>query len=116
MKNKRKIPAIVKSSFFTMVTVIVWITFEVVKIFMTKPPPSVSAEILSPIDPALDETTLNKLQQRVYISENEIGNIKIATATAQPTSTNQPASASASVAQSATASPSAVATTGATLR
>ncbi|MBI1863980.1 hypothetical protein HYS03_02100 [Candidatus Woesebacteria bacterium] len=110
--TKRKIPGIVKTSFFTLITIVVWIAFEVIKIFMTKPPPSVPAEILSPIDPTLDTTVLGKLEQRVYISDEEIGNIKVAT----PTATPAIAPTATPVGTSSPASGSAVASEGAKLR
>ncbi len=74
MSSKKKTPAIVKTGILTAITVIVWIVFEVVKILMSKAPPAVSADILAPVNPTLDESALNKLQNRMYINPEEIGN------------------------------------------
>jgi hypothetical protein len=78
-----KTPQLVIIGILTLITIFFWIAFEVYRGFSVKPPPAVPAEVISPINPALDADTLNKLQQRVHLSDEEIGNNAVA---AQPTS------------------------------
>lgn len=66
MKSKKQAPFLVKFAILTLITSFVWISFDVYRAFTEKPAPSVSAEILAPVDPHLDATLLDKLTNRVY--------------------------------------------------
>jgi hypothetical protein len=72
MSSKKRTPILVKTGYLTVFTVVVWIVFEVVRIFMTKPKSDVPADILSPVDPKLDESVLSKISDRVYLDETLI--------------------------------------------
>lgn len=112
-------PPIVIIGVLTLITIFFWIAFEVYRGFSIKPAPAVPTEILSPINPALDESVLNKLQQRVHLSDQEIGNNTVASIASVPNPTTTPApietpsptpistaSASPTASPSATTSPS----------
>jgi len=66
MKSKKQAPFLVKFAVLTLITSFVWISFDVYRAFTEKPNPSVSAEILAPVDPQLDAALLDKLTNRVY--------------------------------------------------
>lgn len=66
MKQKNQTPFLVKFAVLTLITAAVWIGFDVYRAFTEKPEPSVSAEILAPVDPKLDPDLLDKLTNRVY--------------------------------------------------
>jgi len=65
-------PPIVKLAILTLITVIIWITFDVYRALTIKPAPDVPEEILAKLDPSLDETALNQLQSRVYVADEQI--------------------------------------------
>lgn len=75
--RKQRVPGIVTVAILTVITVVFWIILDVYRTLTVKPAPTVSEEILSPIDPDLDQTYLNRLQQRVFLNETEIGTIEI---------------------------------------
>ncbi len=54
--------------FLTLVTTFSWIGFDVYRAFTQLPPPVVSEEILSPVDPTLNVEVLNTLPNRVYLN------------------------------------------------
>ena len=80
MKNI-KAPKIVTIGILSLITVVFWVGFEVFRIFTVKPEPPVAPEIINPLDPTLDQNTLSKLQERVYLDDLEIGQTVVATPT-----------------------------------
>ncbi len=90
MKRGIKTPAGVTLAIITLITIFFWIAFEVYRTLTVKPAPPVPTEIISPLNPALDVTALNKLQQRMYLSDDQIGNNTV-TASIVPTPTPPPA-------------------------
>ncbi len=87
-KNKR--PAIVTTGILTLITVIFWAGFEVYHSITTKPAPQVPTEIINPLDPTLDTKTLDKVQQRIFLNDSEIGNTQLATPSSAPSPTSSP--------------------------
>jgi hypothetical protein len=113
--KKRKTPTAVTTAILTLITIFCWAGFEVYRSLTIKPIPPVPAEILNPLDPTLDTASLNSLNQRLFLNENEIGN-NVATnaaifATIAPLPSATPvSSASASPIASSSALPSPSAT------
>lgn len=70
-------PFIVKFAFLTLITIVVWIGFDVYRALTTEPPIDVPEETLKQLDPNLDVDTLNQLQNRVYIPDEQIPEINI---------------------------------------
>ncbi|QQS39006.1 hypothetical protein IPM62_00090 [Candidatus Woesebacteria bacterium] len=71
MKNPKQ-PRLVTIAIMTTITVIFWVFFSVYSILTTKVAPSVSSEILAPLNPTLNSTVLNSLSDRIYVDDNEI--------------------------------------------
>jgi len=76
-KTKRRLPIAVKVLVVTFVTISFWISFEVYRALTVEPISEVPSEILTPLDPRLDVDTLDKLKNRIYLSEEEIGNLTV---------------------------------------
>lgn len=70
--KKNKAPSIVAIAVLTLITVVFWIFFSVLRLLSTKPAVSVPDEILAPINPTLDTNVLNSLQQRYYLEAGQI--------------------------------------------
>lgn len=107
MKKKLKTPTLVTTAILTMITVVFWIAFEVYRTITTKPAPTVPQEVIAPLNPTLDEGTLNKLQLRINLDENQVGNLAVADlSSATPLPTETPvASPSATATTTGSASP-----------
>ena len=88
--KKLKTPSLVTIAILTTITVIFWVFFSVYRVFATKPTTSVPAEILEPISPTLDKTILDKIQQGVFISEEQIPQTIITVPSSPPTSSPLP--------------------------
>lgn len=69
--SSRKLPKSVTISILTLATAAVWVFFEVYRIITTKPAPTVPPEILAPINPALDQKSLEELPGRIYFENIE---------------------------------------------
>ena len=72
MRKRIKVPGLVTIMALTLITAILWVGFEVIRIVIAKPNPDVPAEVLKELNPTLDAAQLDKLQGRVYLSEEEI--------------------------------------------
>lgn len=65
MKNN-KLPNIVILLILTLITTLFWISFNVYRVFTTKPDAVVPQEISLPIDPKLDTNTLDMIKSKSY--------------------------------------------------
>lgn len=61
----------------TLITVFAWIAFDVYRALTIEPSLEISEGVLTQLDPSLDETALNQLQNRIYIPEEQINNTTI---------------------------------------
>ena len=71
--KKIKTPSIVIIGVITLITIVLWVVFGVLRIVITQPSPDIPDEILSPITPTLDTSTISELENRTHLSESEIG-------------------------------------------
>jgi len=69
---KRKLPNLVNIAIITLITIITWIGFGVYRQVTSEPEPVVNTEILEPLNPTLDSTTLVQLENRVYLDDSEV--------------------------------------------
>ena len=76
MKNPKP-PNIVLVGIITVVTIVLWIIFGVYKLVTTPQDVDVSDNILSPVNPALNQEGLSILEQRIYFSESELSGVNI---------------------------------------
>lgn len=95
MKNP-KAPKLVTVTIFTTITVVFWVFFTVYNILTSKPPVEIDPNLLIPLDPTLDTTTLSTLSDRKYYEEGEVlsGPFAIQTESNEPTPTAATVSAS----------------------
>ncbi len=67
-----KSPRLVTIAIITTATIILWIFFEVYRIFTAASPLDVPEELLRPINPSLDSKTLQNVEARVFFEDAEI--------------------------------------------
>ena len=70
--RKPKAPRLVTIAIITTATIILWIFFEVYRIFTAQLPSTVREELLAPINPVLDTQSLDRIQGRIIFGEEEI--------------------------------------------
>lgn len=75
--KKPSSPPLVKIAILTVITTFFWIAFEVYRALTLDNNPVLPPEILEPVDPNLDLSTLNQLPQRIHLNEDEIGDTVI---------------------------------------
>lgn len=108
--KRLKTPKGVTTAILTLITIFFWAGFEVYHSLTQKPAPVVAPDIINPIDPTLDTKSLDSLQQRLFFTDDEIGNTQIASSPT-PVATLAPvASESASPIPTSSASASPIAT------
>jgi len=77
MNRKKPLPTIVILAILTAITTLLWVGFEVYRSLTKEPADSVPPEITAELSPSLDLDTLSKVTQRIYLEDNEIGEIEI---------------------------------------
>ncbi|HWA52236.1 MAG TPA: hypothetical protein VG895_04230 [Patescibacteria group bacterium] len=81
---KAKKPGILITAILTLITVIFWTGFEVYHSLTTKPVPPVPQAIINPLDPTLDTKSLDAIQARNYLTDDQIGNTEAVSETGTP--------------------------------
>lgn len=61
-----KLPNVIALMILTLVTLLIWLTFNVYRTFTSETPPAVPEEVILPIDPRLDTTVINEMETRLY--------------------------------------------------
>lgn len=61
-----KLPNVVNLMILTLVTILIWLVFNIYRSFTRQAPPAVPVEIVLPINPRLDTTTIDQMEQRLY--------------------------------------------------
>lgn len=76
MKNPKP-PNIVLVGIITVVTIVLWIIFGVYKLITTPQDVKVSNDILSPVNPTLNQEGLSALEQRIFFTEGELSGVNL---------------------------------------
>ncbi|OGM27681.1 hypothetical protein A3D00_02050 [Candidatus Woesebacteria bacterium RIFCSPHIGHO2_02_FULL_38_9] len=72
MKKQVKTPRLITVEILTLITVTLWIVFEVYRLVTLKGSPTVPEEILAPISSNLDLKALSKLDEKIFFEGNEL--------------------------------------------
>lgn len=67
-----KAPKQVSVTIFTTITVIFWIFLGIYRILTSSPMPEIDKKLLEPINPQLDEKTLNNLEEKIFYEEGQV--------------------------------------------
>ena len=73
--KRPKPPSIVTIAIMTLITVVFWTFFSVFRIFTSTQPVDIPEEVLTPINPTLDQEALNALETRNHLEPHEIPEI-----------------------------------------
>lgn len=60
-----KLPNVINLMILTLVTLLIWLTFTVIRSFTAEPAAVVPVEIVLPINPNLDSQTLDQIETRL---------------------------------------------------
>ena len=77
MKKNIKAPSLVTIATLTVITVVFWIVFSVLRLLEAPTEVRVSREALQALAPALDTETLQNLPNRLYFAPSQIGETTI---------------------------------------
>lgn len=61
-----KLPNVVALLILTLVTLLIWLTFNVYRSFSSEAPPAVPQEVVEPINPRFDTEVINQMETRLY--------------------------------------------------
>lgn len=70
--QKNKLPNIVSILILTLITVVMWVSFNIYRAVTEKPAPAVPKTISDSISPKLDTDTINKIESSVFMDSSQI--------------------------------------------
>ncbi len=83
-------PRFVTLAIMTTITVIFWVFISVYKILTSQTEPSVGADILAPLNPTLDSSSLTEIRNSLYFNDSEISTLKTVVEESTPSPTPLP--------------------------
>ncbi len=111
--KKTKLPSLIPILILTLITVIMWVSLDVVRLLKKTPELVVPSGVSQPFTPTLDENSINQIESRTFLNDSQIpDNVVVSSpapgglitpeatvtpeATATPSATIQPVSATGS--------------------
>lgn len=77
MESTKRLNNLKVTLILTTITLVSWVIFSIYQALYKPLPAVVPPEILEPLEPKLDNKTLETLQQRFYIDEGQISKVKL---------------------------------------
>jgi len=108
-----KLPSLISILILTLITSVMWVSFNVYRALTTEAPAEVSPEILKALTPNLDTQTVGQIQSRLFLDDSQIPENIISVALPEATTTPAPVPTeipNPTATSTPTASPSAEAT------
>ena len=68
---KRSKPKILTHAILTTLTILTWVAFEVWRSFTKPQPVQIDTQLLKPLDPSLDATTIGRLKGELYLPDSD---------------------------------------------
>lgn len=88
--EKAKLPSLVTVLILTLITVVMWVGFDVYRLFNQPAAPSVPVSVSNPITPSLDQDAINQLESRPLVDNSQIpDNVVNASANSAPQSSSE---------------------------
>jgi hypothetical protein len=99
--NKSKLPNLIPILILTLITVVMWVSLDVLRALKKAPELTVPTEITQPLIPSLDQNSINQIESRIFLNDSQIpDNVTSSSPTpkalATPSPTIQPVNASGS--------------------
>jgi len=63
----KKLPPFIKILILTLITALLWVFFTIYRSFTAEPPVPVSSEIILPLNPKLDQKTIEEIKGKKYL-------------------------------------------------
>jgi hypothetical protein len=90
--NKEKLPSIVPILILTLITVVMWVSFDIYRAFLKPADVNVPAAVSQPLTPTLDQNVINQLESKPYLDNSQIPDTVVNSApvaTAEPSPSPQ---------------------------
>ncbi len=104
--KKNKLPSLIPILILTLITVVMWVSLDVVRLLKKTPELVVPKDISQPLTPTLDENSINQIESRIFLNDSQISD-NVVSSSPTPQS---------SIAPEATATPGVTATPSATIQ
>lgn len=70
--RKQKIPGLISVLILTLITIVMWVSLDVIRAFQKTTPSVVSPEISQPITPSLDQISISQIESRLFLDDSQI--------------------------------------------
>ncbi len=67
-----KLPSLIPLLILTLVTVIMWVSLDVYRVFNKPAETVVPSEISQPLVPTLDQDSINQIESRTFLNESQV--------------------------------------------
>ena len=109
--KKSKLPNLISVMILTLITTLMWISFNIYRALTSEVPPSVPQEVSEPLNPVLDQETINQIEGKLFLDDSQIpDNVAVGTpapsASIEPTPLATPVESPTPASEEATASAS----------
>ena len=93
--KKTKLPNLISVLILTLITAVMWVSFNIYRAISNEATPSVPKEVSDPLTPTLDASTISEIETRIFLDETQIPNtqfspISTPVPTAAPTTIPSP--------------------------
>jgi hypothetical protein len=70
--RKTKLPSLISILIMTLITAVIWVTFDVYRLFKKAEVPVVPETVSAPLNPSFDDGTINEIKSRIYLDDAQI--------------------------------------------
>lgn len=75
--KKKSLPKPITILVLTLMTAVVWVGLSIYRAVTIKPAPTVSEDILKPLNPTLNTSAIDQMESSIYFEDSEIPEISI---------------------------------------
>lgn len=69
MQEKKDLPTFLRLLILTLITALAWVFFTIYRSFVKEPSPAVPADVILPLNPKLDNETMDQMQIKNYLDQ-----------------------------------------------
>lgn len=70
--KKQKIPGLISVLILTLITIVMWVSLDVIRAFKKATPSVVPSEISQPITPSLDQISISQIESRIFLDDSQV--------------------------------------------
>lgn len=82
--KKTKLPSLIPILVLTLITVVMWVFFDIFRALKQTPELTVPTTISQPLTPTLDQNSINQIESRIFLNDSQIPDTIVVNASPTP--------------------------------